>query len=165
MQNHIYTKQSGRFALPQFQMLGVVLLIWGAYLAWQLNLFSILALVGGAALATAVIGIQIDLKDKLHREYVAIFGYKVGKWKKLPAIEYVTVFVEHYTQEKGMVSITSEDSFTKVKVSLIESKTQRFDAGLFDDKQLALENGEKIARALKTKLLDYTDREPKWMEF
>jgi hypothetical protein len=51
-----------------------------------------------------------------------------------------------------------------VKISLIASPTQRFDAGLYDDKELALENGEKIALALKTKLLDYTDREPKWVE-
>jgi hypothetical protein len=163
MENNIYTKQSGRFALPQFQMLGVVLLIWGIYLAWQLNPFSILALAGGAALATAAVGIQIDFNQKAHREYIAIFGRKFGKWVKLPAIEYVTVFVEHYTQEKGMVSITSEDSFTKIKISLIASKTQRFDAGLFNDKQAALENGKTIARALKTKLLNYTDREPEWV--
>ncbi len=164
MENHIYTKQSGRFALPQFQMLGVLLIIWGAYLAWQLSLFSILALVAGAALATAVTGIQIDLKNKLHREYVAIFGYKFGKWKMIPAIEYVTVFVELYSQQKGMVSITSEDTFAKIKISLIASKTQRFDAGLFDDKMLAMKKGAEIARALNTKLLDYTDREPKWVE-
>ena len=164
MENHIYTKQSGRFALPQFQMLGILLIIWGAYLAWTLSPFSILALVGGAALATAATGFQIDLIEKTHREYVAIFTYKFGKWNKLPPIEYVTVFVEHYSQQKGVVSITSEDTFTKVKISLIASKTQRFDAGLFDDKQLALENGAKIARALNSKLLDYTDREPKWVE-
>ncbi|MCF6342869.1 MAG: hypothetical protein L3J31_08710, partial [Bacteroidales bacterium] len=136
----------------------------GLYLAWQLSLFSVLALAGGAALATAVMGVQIDYKEKAHREYVAIFGYKFGKWNKLPAIEYVTVFVEHYTQEKAVVSISAEDSFTKVKISLIASKTQRFDAGLFDDKRLALENGEKIARALNTKLLDYTSRESKWVK-
>jgi len=164
MEEHVYTKQSGRFALPQFQMLGVLLLIWGVYLAWQLNPFSVLALAGGAALATAAVGNQIDFDRKTHREYTAIFGYKFGKWNKLPAIEYVTVFVEHYSQEKGMVSITAEDSFTKVKISLIASPTLRFDAGLYDDKQLALENGGKIARALKTKLLDYTDREPEWVE-
>ena len=164
MENHIYTKQSGRFALPQFQMLGIVLLVWGGYLAWTLSPFSILVLVGGTALATAVAGFQIDLNEKTRREYVAIFTYKFGKWNKLPPIEYVTVFVEHYTQQKGMVSITSEDSFTKIKISLIAGKTLRFDAGLFDDKQLALESGERIARALNSKLLDYTDREPKWVE-
>lgn len=164
MENNIYTKQSGRFALPQFQMLGVVLLAWGAYLVWLLNPFSVLVLAGGAALATASMGVQIDFKEKAHREFIIIFGYKYGKWHQLPAIEYVTVFIEHYTQEKGMVSISSEDSFTKIKISLIASKTERFDAGLYDNKQLALENGEKIARALQTKLLDYTTREPRWVE-
>jgi len=38
-----------------------------------------------------------------------------------------------------------------------------FNAGLFNDKQLALENGTKIATALNVKLLDYTDREAKWV--
>ena len=164
MENHIYTKQSGRFALPQFQMLGVLFIIWGGYLAWQLSLFSIPLLVGGTAMATALMGIQINFKEKEHREYIAIFGYKSGNWKKLPSIEYVTVFIEHYVQEKWVISIRGADSFAKVKISLIASKIQRFDAGLFDDKQLAMKNGEIIARALNTKLLDYTDREPKWVE-
>ncbi|MCF6169395.1 MAG: hypothetical protein L3J66_00270 [Bacteroidales bacterium] len=164
MENRIHTRQYGRFALPQFQMLGAVLLAWGVYLVWVLSLFSLPVLVAGAALATAAIGVQINFNQRLHREYVAVFGYKFGKWKKLPAIAYVTVFVEHYSQEKAVLSISSEDDFTKIKISLIAGKTERFEAGLFDDKQLALETGEKIARALKTKLLDYTGREPKWIE-
>lgn len=164
MENYIYTKQSGRFALPQFQMLGVVLIIWGAYLAWQLNPLSILTLVGGASLATAAAGVQINLKEKLHREYIAIFGYKFGEWKELPPIEYVTVFIEHYAQEKAVASIGGEDKFHKIKISLIVSKTHRFDAGLFENKEIALKNAMNIARSFNTKLLDYTEREPKWVD-
>lgn len=164
MENPIYTKQAGRFALPQFQMLGVVLIVWGAYLAWQLNPFAILVLVGGASLATAVAGVQVDLKERLHREYMAIFGYKFGEWKQLPPIEYVTVFIEHYAQEKAVASIGGEDKFHKIKISLICNKTKRFDAGLFDDKELAINTSKNLARSLNCKLLDYTGREPKWID-
>ncbi len=115
-------------------------------------------------MATALFGIQIDLKEKLHREYINIFGRKFGDWKKLPNIEYVTVFIEHYVQEKWVISIRGADKYSKVKISLISDINHRFDAGLFNEKTLALKNGELIARALNTKLLDYTDREPKWVE-
>ena len=41
MKDNIFTKKSSRFALPQFQMLGVVLLLVGIIYAFQLNLLSL----------------------------------------------------------------------------------------------------------------------------
>lgn len=164
MNPQIYTKKSGRFALPNFQMLGVIFIIWGAVLAYQMNPFSLLLIIAGLLLSTAVLGIQIDLKNKLHREYTAFFTFKMGKWKKLPDIEYATVFTEHTSQDMGVQSISAENKTTKFKICLVVTEQLRIDAGSFDDKAQAIEKGIYLANALHIRLLDYTSKEPGWVK-
>lgn len=161
--NNIYTHIAGRFTLPQFQMFGFVLILWGGYLLYTSNLFGLIALVVGLGLFFTVVGIQISFNKKLHREFVGLFGIKFGRWRAMPEIEYVTVFIEHYAQRGSVVSIDNTRQFRKVKISLIVSKTERYDAGYFNDKQKAIEAGKLIARKLNIKLLDYTGKEPKWI--
>ena len=145
-------------------MFGFVLIILGGYLLFISNWFGLIALVVGAALYFATVGIQIDFEKKLHREFFGLAGYKIGKWSSLPEIEYVTIFVEHYAQRGSVVTIDKADKFSKVKVSLIASETLRFDAGFFNSKEAAMDTGKIMAKRLNTKLLDYTDREPKWVD-
>lgn len=164
MENHIYTKQSSRFAFPQFQMLGVLLFIIGMVLAYQLNLWSILVLVGGFALATVTTGVQVDFKRKMHRDYIRILGYKYGKWVIIHTLDYVTVFVESYYQNMGAASIHASDNFSDFKINLVVSETQHFDAGGFSDKTKAFENAKKIAGKFGVKLLDFTSKESRWVD-
>ncbi len=49
---HIYTWKAGRFALPQFQMLGIFLIIYGGYMAFPLILMALFLLLFGFALET-----------------------------------------------------------------------------------------------------------------
>ena len=163
--NNIYTHIAGRFTLPQFQMLGFVLILWGGYLLYTSNLLGLIALAIGLGLFFSVVGIQIDFNRKLRREFFGLFGIKFGRWHSLPEIEYVTVFIEHYAQRGSVVSIDSVRQFRKVKVSLIVTKTEKYDAGYFNDKWKAMEAGKLIARNLNIKLLDYTGKEPKWINF
>lgn len=160
---NIYTHTAGRFSLPQYQMFGFVLILLGGYLLFILNWFGLIAIVVGVALFFAIVGIQIDFEKKLRREFLGLFGYKIGKWTSLPEIEYVTIFIENYAQRGSVVTIDSMNRFSKVKVSLIVSKTIKYDGGFFDSKEKALEAGKMIARNLNTKLLDYTTKEPKWI--
>ncbi len=163
MKSNIYTKQSGRFALPQFQMLGIVLLIVGVIYSIQLNPWGIAFLFIGIVLATMTTGIQLNLKKRTHRNYFRIIGFKYGNWVEIPTLDYVSVFVEHYSQDMGVASISATDKYKDFKISLIVSKTQRFDAGGFNDKTETFKVAEDIARKLNTKLLDYTSTEPKWI--
>ena len=163
-ESNIYTHTAGRFALPQFQMFGFVLILLGGYLLFLANWFGVVALLVGAALFFAVKGIQIDFEKKLHREFIGLLNFKIGKWEKLPFIDYVTVFIENYAQRGSVVSIDSMHKYSKVKVSLIVSKTIKYDGGYFNNKEKAFETGKLIARRLNTKLLDYTGKDPKWID-
>ena len=145
-------------------MFGFVLIILGAYLIFITNWFGLIALAVGFALFFATVGIQIDFNKNLRREFFGLAGYKVGKWESLPEIDYVTIFHEHYAQRGSVVTIDSTNKFSKVKVSLIVSQTERYDGGFFNSKDEAMETGKMIAKKLNTKLLDYTTREPEWVE-
>ena len=164
VRDEIYTASYGNFSLPQFQMLGVVIFIFGLYMLYELNYFFLLLLPVGLALSFTKVGVQIDFKKRGHREYVNVLGFLFGKWKTIPELEYVTVFVEHYSQRGSVATIDSENRFEKFKVSLIITEPERIEAGLFDTKEKGMEAGKLLARQLKTKLLDFTTHEPGWVE-
>ena len=164
MENTIYTKQSGRFAMPQFQMLGVILFIIGIIYAFQLNPWSIILLFVGVALATMTTGVQIDFEKRKHRDYFLMLGFKHGKWTDIPTLGYVSIFVEQYSQNMWVASIGATDKFKDFKIGLIVSKTLHFNAGGYNNKVEAFKAAEDIAKKLDTKLLDYTSKEPKWVD-
>ena len=163
VKNNIYTHIVGRLSLPQFKVFGFILLFLGGYLIYLLNYWGIFVLLVGVGLYFSVLGLQIDFNKNQRREFFGIFGYKFGKWKPLPKIEYVTIFVERYAQRGSVASIDNVQHYSKLNVSLIVSKTERYEAGFFHDKSKALETGKLIARNLNIKLLDYTTKEPKWV--
>lgn len=163
MKNTIYTKQSGRFAMPQFQMLGVILFIIGIVYAFQLNPLSILLLLVGIALATMTTGVQIDFEKRKHREYFSMLGFKRGKWVDIPTLEYVSIYLERYAQNMWVASIGATDNFKDFKVGLIVSKTLLFDAGGYDNKVKAFKAAKNIAKKLGSKLFDYTSSNPEWI--
>ena len=97
-------------------------------------------------------------------EYYGFLGLKFGKWKDIPGIEYVTVFIERSVQGKNVVSISSYHVEKNFKIDLIISKTESISAGQEKDRAAALKKGKEIAKALDTRLLDYTEKDSKWVE-
>lgn len=159
----IYTHTIGRFSLPQFQMFGFILFILGIYLLIISNWFGVVALLVGYTLYFTVQGIQIDFDRNFYREFIGLLNFKYGKWIKLPHVDYVTVYIENYSQRGSVASIDNANKFSKVKINLIVKKDQKLDAGFFNDKEEALKAALVLAKGLKTKLLDYTEKEPRWV--
>jgi hypothetical protein len=145
-------------------MFGFILIALGAYMVFKMNYFGVVSMVVGLPMLLASIGIQIDFDNKSYREFYGLSEIRFGKWQQLPPIDYVTIYIEHYAQRGSVASIDNVSRYSKIKVSLIISPTQRFDAGFFDSKEKAVEAGKMIARNFNTRLLDYTDKEPKWVE-
>lgn len=146
-------------------MFGFLLFVLGGYLLFKSNWFGLLAILVGLPVFFAKAGIQIDFRQRLYRQYFGVAEVKFGKWQQLPEIDYVTVYVAHYAQRGSVASIDNVRRYSRIKVSLIVSRTERYDAGFFDSREKALNAGLLIARNLRTRLLDYTDREPRWVEF
>lgn len=151
--------------MPHFQMFGFILIVLGGYLLFNLHWFGFISLLVGLVLSFANGGIQVDFATRSYREYYGVLKYKFGEWHEMPTIEYVTVFIEQYGQNTSMVSIQRSYKFSKVKVSLIASRTQRYDGGYFNTKEEAMKAGLTLAKGLNIELLDYTEREPKWIDY
>lgn len=118
----------------------------------------------GGVLSTNTTGVKIDFDNDTHRDYIRIFDFKKGKWVTIPAIDFVTVFVEYYSQDMGVALISKTDNYSDFKINLIVSEIQCFDAGGFAKKSEALKIAVNIAREIGVKLLDFTSCEPRWVE-
>lgn len=139
-------------------------MVLGIYLAIIGEWFGPVAGLIGFALFFTVRGNQIDFENKLYRDFIDLMGIKYGKWIALPEIEYVTMFHQNITQRGSVASIDSNFSRSKVKLKLIVSKTEHYNAGQFNTREEALHAAKLLAKNLACKLLDYTQREPKWIE-
>jgi hypothetical protein len=163
-QTETYTSKASRLSLPHFQMLGFVLMALGAYLLYKSNWLGIAAILSGFALYFLEGGVQINFEKRVYREYFGWMNIKFGKWTSIPELEYVTLFVANYSQRGSVASIDSNFKDSKINISLVVSNAEKFDGGSFNTKEKALDTGKLFARRLNTKLLDYTGREPVWVE-
>lgn len=145
-------------------MLGILLIIYGGYMAYTLNAWLVFILLFGVALATLGYGNQIDFTTKSYRSYLFILGFKTGKWKKLPAIKYVNIYPERASQDAWVESIGATYKFKNYKVRLVVNQREHYDIGFFSGKEEAMKVAILMAAELKTRLLDYTSKKPQWVD-
>ena len=160
----IFNGNSGPYFPPQFRYVGFVLVIAGGIMLFNLNLFGIGFIVIGPAFFLLKTGIRINFKERSFQEYRGIFGLYLGKWKKLPEIEYVTVYPETESQEMNVQSISGENINSHYNTDLIFPEPNRLQVLSSADKTVAMEAGKLLASKLQTRLLDYTSKEPVWMD-
>lgn len=103
-------------------------------------------------------GSEIDLASKKYRKFFSVLGMNFGKWKKLPEIEYVSVFL---TEEN--ISLWVSSASTNVvneiyKINLFYDSNKKIEAFTSYDKDEAFKIGHHIAEALITDLLDATNK-------
>ncbi|MEJ2594997.1 MAG: hypothetical protein P8100_07700, partial [bacterium] len=127
-------------------MIGLVLSVLSIYWIYMGYWFGLLILPVGLILPFAHAGIQIDFRDRTYREFIGLMRFRYGKWNKLPPVQYVTIFIERYAQRGSLVTIDNVSRFSKIKVSLIISKEERWVGGLFDNYEKALQAGTIIAK-------------------
>ena len=124
---------------------------------------GITLIIGKSLVSFSYAGIQIDFERNSYKEYAGIFYLKFGKWKTLPEIQYVTVFIDHFVQEMHVASISGTQTIKDVKINLVIAKATFISIGKFKNKTDALKAGHLLALNLKTKLLNYTSSEPEWI--
>lgn len=153
----IYTKKSETFALLQFKILGFIFLIIGIFFSIsQSPIYVLLALVG-ICLATLSDGIQIDLVNKMNRDYLSVLWMKFGKWHKLPEFEYITVFIQNMSQSMNMASITSNNPSSDYRISIIGKDESQTDAGLYSKKEDAIKYTKILAEKFGIEYIDKTN--------
>ncbi len=136
----------------QFKMLGFILILVSLSLSLTANNLYLLLFVVALGLASITDGIQIDFKERKHRDYFGFLGLKFGKWHHLPEIGYVVVFGQRMTQGMNMVSISSSNTIDDFKTSLISKDNIPIDAGLYKKKETAIRNATELAGELSVEL-------------
>ena len=147
----------------QFVFLGYIGILAGIYLLYVLNIWGLLLLLASLFVSFSHSGIQLDFAKNSYKEYLGLIFLKFGKWKTLPDIQYVTVFVDRSVQEMHVVSISSTQTINDLKINLVIAKNTYISIGKFKNKTEAMKAGHLLAINLNTKLLDYTMAKPKWV--
>ena len=147
----------------QFVVLGYVGILAGVYLLYVLNIWGLLLLQASLFVSFSHAGIQLDFTKNSFKKYLGLIFFKFGKWKPLPEIQYVTVFVDRSVQEMHVASVSGTQTLNDLKINLVIEKNTNISIGKFKNKTEAMKAGHLLAINLNTKLLDYTMAKPEWV--
>lgn len=108
-------------------------------------------------------GSEIDLDSKTYRTFFSLFGYRFGKWKTLPDVEYVSVFK---TAEINTVRSLGAEANVKsdvIQLNLFYNRNQKITAYTTKYEADAFKIAREIAQILNIDILDATKSESKWL--
>ena len=108
-------------------------------------------------------GSEIDLENKLYRTVKSIFGINIGKWKKCPKFEYVSVFKTKETQRVNVVTATTAFTSEIILLNLFYNGNKNITFYKTDNKDDAFKVAEHFKLALDIDILDATENEKKWL--
>jgi len=159
-----YSRKLVSYFPQQVIFLGYLFIVYGIFSLTRNDFKGIAFILIGISLSFTTVNISIDFENLLYKEYLNIFGLPYGKWKKLPNYKYITVYNETISQTIGMQSITQLQSNTSICLDLVINKEEKIRLGFFEDKEDAFKTGTFLAEKLNTKLVDYTNKYPHWIE-
>lgn len=141
---------------------GFVLICFGIHGAIFNNVFS-LVLSGIGVFLALTQGSEINLEAKMYRELYSIFGISFGKWKALPALEYVSVFkTKENSRVRGM-GASANFSNPIIKLNIFYNTNKKIEAYSTVDEEDAFRVARHLADVLQIDILDATERETKWL--
>ena len=108
-------------------------------------------------------GSEINLATKEYRELYSIFGINFGKWKPLPALEYVSVFKTKENSRVQGLGASANFSSSIIKLNLFYNTNRKIEAYSTVDEADAFKVAKHLADVLKIDILDATERETKWL--
>src|SRR5690554_7993419 len=97
-------------------LISLLLFFSGLYFLLYVNILFglIFTVIGFNFLLTE--GTQVDFDQMIYRSNRSLFGIYIGKWKKLPVFDYISVFK---TDEKTEISVTSKTAAMSVEVYFV----------------------------------------------
>ena len=135
----------------------IVLFLLSAYLFFLGTLFGVI--LAGAALKLALReGIELDLGERKYRKVYSIFAINIGVWKRLPDIEYVSVFKTIKKSRARVISAEANMGFEVYKLNLFHDRNKHIESYVTDDRDDAFAVAKHIAMALDTEVWDATEK-------
>jgi len=140
----------------------IILSLFSVYLFFAGTMFGIILL--GAALKLSLReGFELNLEEKKYRNIYSIFAINFGVWKKLPEIEYVSLFKTIKNNRARVVTAEATLGFEVFKLNLFYSKNRHIEAYVSDEKEDAFTVAKHIANVLELDILDATQPEKEWI--
>lgn len=102
-------------------------------------------------------GVEVDLNGKRYRKIYSIFDLSIGSWKKLPAIEYLSVFKTKKKSRTRGISAEASLSFIVYKLNLFYNRNKHIEVYVSDDKEDAMSVAKHIATVLELEIYDATN--------
>ncbi len=131
----------------------IILSLFAVFLFFEGTFFGIILL--GAALKLSLRqGFELDLNGKRFRTIYSLFGIIIGFWKKLPNIEYVSVFKTIKNTRTRVVTAETTYGFEVYKLNLFYNTNQHLEVYISDDKEDAHKVANHIAIVLDIEIYD-----------
>ena len=140
----------------------IILSLFSVYLFFAGTLFGII-LLGGALKLSLREGFELNLEDKKYRNVYSIFAINFGFWKKLPDIEYISVFKTIKNSRSRVITAEATLGFEVFKVNMFYNKNQHSEAYISDEVEDAFSVAKHIATVLELDILDATKPEKEWI--
>ncbi|HBC03208.1 MAG TPA: hypothetical protein DC015_03190, partial [Aequorivita sp.] len=99
----------------------IILSLFSVYLFFAGTLFGII-LLGGALKLSLREGFELNLEDKKYRNVYSIFAINFGFWKKLPDIEYISVFKTIKNSRSRVITAEATLGFEVFKVNMFSTR-------------------------------------------
>ncbi len=141
------------------KIFGLSLIIFGISTFFSKNHSAIsfgICIIYFGLLVSSVKGIEIDTETNKIREFISIYGIKLGSWKIAKKPEYVSVFTAMYYDDEGSKNeILNVNLFLENKHHITVYQT--------GDMELAFEIANFFKEVLNINVLDATKNESKWI--
>lgn len=140
-----------------------LLFISGLYFLLYVHIFFglIFTIIGFNLLITE--GSQIDFNQMMYRNIKSVFGIHIGKWKKLPMFDYITVFK---TTEKKKVSVATASTVMRDElfvVNLFYETNKHITFYKSENKEEAFKKAVHFSKSLNLRILDSTEAQSIWV--
>ena len=102
-------------------------------------------------------GIEINARRNTYRDIRSIFGVNIGLWKKLPAIQYISVFKT--TQKSRIRVITAEaiGKFPVYKINLFYKGNKHLEVYVAETSEEAFDVANTLSQFLEAPVHDATN--------
>lgn len=132
--------------------LGYLLLIIGFVNIISLDFFTGVAdLIIGVALSFSYMGIQIDVKNHLYRNYISLFGLPIGTWETLDVYSNTAVLrslVKYTSYYKAVIPLHSRQTYYEVYL-LDKTHRKKLLVERLTDKEQAIHKAKLLAKTLQ----------------
>jgi len=145
----------------------ITLIICGAVLLYNYIYDGIFLIALGTIIFFFKKGIELDLQKRNFRNFISFFKFRIGKWKDLPDIEYVSVFSTREFSLDSSLRVDYEpgvpETFDVIHINLFYDRNKKITSFRTQNRKEAFNVAHEIAQILNIDILDATERESKWL--